>query len=212
MYTIYKLYFDDMTYYIGVTNNLKRRLYEHKNKKFTSYEILHETFSEQEAYNIEKFLVPDHKERDALCRNLTMGGRHPFNMRGGIKHTQETKEKISKTKAGKTLNISEENREKLRKRMIENNPAQRSDVRKKLSAQKLKNNPRKNKPGTMLGKQLTDEQHSKISYKVNTPDGVFQSTVKASKYYNCSQQTIVNRCNSSKFTEWYIVEKGKKYV
>jgi len=50
MHTIYKLYYSDGTYYIGVTNNLKRRLSEHNlninTSGWTNVEILFNNLTE----------------------------------------------------------------------------------------------------------------------------------------------------------------------
>lgn len=214
MYVIYKLILDSGQFYIGVTNNLKRRLYEHKRDKVVvSCIILHEVLSEDEVYALEKFIVNEELLNDPLCMNKTRGGRHPYNMRLGKTHSEETKSKISKTKKENPHLISEEQRKQSSERMKgENNPSKRPEVREKLKiAAKRNNAKRKGLPGTMLGKKLTVEQHSKISYKIKTPEGIFSSSALAAKHFNTSQQTVMNRCNSNKFPEWEVVEKGSKY-
>jgi hypothetical protein len=63
----------------------------------------------------------------------------------------------------------------------------------------------------MLGKNLSMSAIEKISYKINTPDGIFLSSSKAATHYSVSQQTIINRCKSENFPEWWIISVGCKY-
>lgn len=216
MHTIYKLYYPDGTYYIGVTNNIKRRLREHNLNISTSgwsnVEILFNNLTEQYAYEIEKILVSDHIDRDPSLRNRTRGGRHPFNMRLGVTHTEDTKKKISLSKLGKKINLSPESRRiKSEKMKGNNNPAKQQYVKDKLSAKTKENSKRRNQPGTMLGKKLSKEAIEKISYKINTPEGVFASSTQASIALKISQQTVINRCKSENFPEWWIISTGSKY-
>jgi len=216
MYTVYMLLFSDETYYIGVTNNIVRRFREHRRSRITSdwisFKILKEFDLEEEAYILEKNLVPDHVLRDKLCRNRTRGGRHPFNMRLGVTHTKETKLKISQSKKGVKLNLSNETIKNKSERIKgDKNPAKRKDIRAKLSERTKSNSKRRNQPGTMLGKKHSDSVIEKISYKINTPCGIFNSSYKAAKEFNISQQTVINRCKSEKFPEWWIISKGLKY-
>ena len=216
MHTIYKLYYSDDTYYIGVTNNIKRRLYEHSRKNKTAgwnkVEILFDNLTEHDAYEIEKVIVSDHNDRDPKLRNRTRGGRHPFNMRLGITHTEETKKKISLSKRGKKINLSPENRRIKSENMKGiNNPAKQQYVKDKLSAKTKENSKRRNQPGTMLGKKLPPNAIEKISYKINTPEGVFPSSTQASIALKISQQTVINRCRSENFPEWWIISTGSKY-
>jgi len=216
---VYKLLFNDNSFYIGVTNNLKRRLYEHKKNKdtseFTNYIIILDNLTQEEAYNLEKKLVPDHSDRSILCRNKTRGGRHPFNMRLGRPHTLETREKISKSKKGHPLNYTEESLKIKSLRMQgDNNPSKRPEVREKLSRSSKENSARRGKPGTMLGKKQSNEVLEKISYKINTPFGIFVSSSEAGRILNISQQTVINRCNSKKkrYKEWFILSKGNSVL
>lgn len=213
---VYKLIFANGDFYIGVTNNLKRRCYEHNMKEhtkgFIDVEVLYKDLTQEEAYIIEKSLVPDHNDRSPKMRNKTRGGRHPFNMRTGRTHTKETKEKISKTKKGKKINFTIDYIKKLKARMISDNPSKRESVRKKLSEQSRLNNKRRGNPGTMLGKKLSMESLSKISYTIIIEGVEFASSVRAAKHFNCSQQTVINRCKSDKFPDWNIIHKGKKYT
>lgn len=85
-------------------------------------------------------------------------------------------------------------------------------VKQKANCSRGPNNPRYGKPGTMLGKKLTVDQKAKCSYKIQTPEGIFPSSVEAAKHFGCSQQTVINRCKSDNFKEWQILEKGIKYT
>jgi hypothetical protein len=52
---------------------------------------------------------------------------------------------------------------------------------------------------------------NKYIYKIQTPEGIFISSVAAAKHFKLSQQCIINRCKNNKFPDWFIVEKGEKY-
>jgi predicted GIY-YIG superfamily endonuclease len=216
MFILYKLYYDDYTYYIGVTNNLRRRLSEHSRsdntKNFINVEVLMRSGDEDVLYELEEQLIPDHINRDYRCRNKTRGGRHPYNMRAGVKHTLETRQKISKTKKGVPNNLTDRARIFLSEKMIgEKNPAKRTDVREKLSIHATEHSNTRGKPGTMTGKKHTENALKKISYEIKTPRGVFKSSVAAADSYGISQQTVINRCKSSKYPDWVILNKGSKY-
>ena len=214
MYYVYLLSLPNKKYYIGVTNNLKRRLNEHKRTKIIiAYNVIFESPSADEVYEFEKLLVSTNLVKEEYLVNQTRGGRHPFNMRLGKTHSEKTIKKISNSKKGKPSNISRKSREAASQRMRgEKNPAKRPEVREKLRFHsKINASRRKGLPGTMLGKKLTEEQHAKISYKIQTPDGIFASSVIAAKHHRVSQQTIINRCKSDNFTLWKILEKGIKY-
>ena len=213
-HTVYKLIFDHGLYYIGVTNNLKRRLYEHKGKGFLHVEILASGLTEEAAYELEKVLVPDHDQRDPLCINRTRGGRHPFNMRLGVKHTEETKKKISESKKANPTVFSDDHRRASSERMKTNNPMYREDIKRRHFEKTVRgeNHPHYGKPGTMLGRKLKADQLAKISFRVSTPFGEFPSTSRAAAALGVSQQTVTNRCRSNKFPEWVILEIGSKYL
>jgi hypothetical protein len=222
IFSIYRLVFNDEYFYIGVTNNLKRRITEHKREK-TNYtlqavEILETNLTEDDAYMKESNIVTSDLITNIFCLNKTIGGRRPDNKMLNKKHSASTKQKMSivkKAQAAKGLLWSQQddNKELLKQRFTgEKNPTKREDVKEKIRKAKLGSlNPRYKKPGTMLGKKLTDTQKSKISYQIQTPKGVFISSVEAAKHYNCSQQTIINRCKNNKYVDWIVLKKGIKY-
>jgi len=73
-------------------------------------------------------------------------------------------------------------------------------------------NPRYGKPGTMLNKKLKPLQIEKMSYKIQTPEGIFISSRAAADFFNISQQTVINRCNNINFKDWTILEKGSRFI
>lgn len=215
-YVVYQLWFEDYSTYIGVTNNINRRLYEHKSnfkERIMSVKILFQTNCIDQAYSCEKVLVNDVFLNEISTRNKTRGGRHPYNMRSGQTHTAETKLKISESKKNNPKVVSEEARAAASLRMKNKNPMHHHPHRAKhKEIMSIKGAWNKGLPGTMLGKTLTVEQKAKNSYKIQTPIGIFPSSVAASKALDVSQQTVINRCKSERFTDWYIIEKGRYNV
>jgi predicted GIY-YIG superfamily endonuclease len=221
-YCLYKLGFEGNYFYIGVTNNLKRRVVEHKREKpeykLQTIEVIEANLTEGDAYIKETNIVTRELITNNFCLNKTVGGKRPDNKMINRRHSPSTKQKMSdikKDKASKGLLWSQQdiNKKILRERFVgKNNPTKRKDVRDKISKAKLGIlNPRYGRSGTMRGKTLTDAQRSKISYQIQTPDGIFLSSVEAAKHYKCAQQTIINRCNSEKYRDWIILNKGAKY-
>lgn len=109
---IYKLYFieDENTVYIGKTNNLNRRLSNHKSdlnkhnrtsrkdnwlRKYLElgYKLIIEEVArfdtEQECYDAEQSFIDQFTEEGYIIKNSTTGGL------GGYKHTPEALQKIS---------------------------------------------------------------------------------------------------------------------
>lgn len=220
---LYVLHFKKGYFYIGVTNNLKRRLTEHQNikkHKIQNVHVLIENITEDDAYKIEKIIVNKDLLQHPLCLNRTTGGRYPDNKRKGNPHTEETINKIKATKKklaeqGVLLWCQQEKgKQLLREKVLgDKNPTKRPEVRKILSDQKKGPlNPRYGKPAHNRGKKITDAQTQARSYKIQTPTGIFISSVAAAKHFNLSQQCIINRCKNIKFPEWFIVEKGEKYT
>lgn len=218
---LYVLHFEKGYFYVGVSNNLKRRLAEHKSKKvynLLNVHILLENISEEIAYKIEKTLVNKELLQHPYCLNQTTGGRYPDNKRKGRPHTKETINKIKLKKKklaeqGLLWCQQEESKQILRNKIIgDKNPAKRPEVRKILREQKLGSlNPCYGKPAHNKGKKITTEQTQARSYKIQTPEGIFISSVAAAKHFNLSQQCIINRCKNVKFKDWNILEKGEKY-
>ena len=133
-----------------------------------TYVILGSNLTEEDALNLEIQLIQELGRRDSNSGNLsnfTDGGEgfyHPNedqrkkwskertgegNTFFGRKHTQETKDKISRTRKGtpawnKGIPRTEEEKSKMRKSHLstrgDNNPSKRLEVRKKLSEGKLK--------------------------------------------------------------------------
>lgn len=128
--------------YVGKTTNIKRRQYQHFNKKiaksianrhlgswilnllndnkkpiFTIIEEVYENWSEREIYWITQY--------DNLC-NLTKGGE-------GCRKScsEETKIKISKAQIGISKDFSKEGLESLRKRFIHNNPLFNPEIKER---------------------------------------------------------------------------------
>lgn len=218
---LYKLNYENEYFYIGVTNNINRRLSEHGKEKyghiFLYYEILFESFLENEIYQKEKQVVNKDTVLNEKCLNKSAGGKHPHLFGLRTPHTEKTKLNISKNRKGKCVGriVSDEEKQKRKETLIKNygvdNYFKTEEMREKVSLRMKENNPCKGKPGTMLGKQLSKDAITKISYKIKTPDGIFESSVKAAKFYNICQQTVINRCKSNKFSEWEIISKGTKY-
>lgn len=220
MYSIYRLNLADGRMYIGVTNNIKRRLSEHKaNFQIASHDILYQFDDIDEAYIKEREIVNWELVDNPLYANMTVGGRHPIGRKG-----------VTRTDAQKTNTASliERNSERVRlmvkspehrarnsEHMKLNNPMFEQTVKDKHFA----NVPRGSahgmfgKPGTMLGKTLTVAQKAKISYTVKTPFGIFASSVDAAEAHGVTQQTIMNRCYSDKpkWVDYMVVSKGIKY-
>lgn len=218
---IYVLHFENGYFYIGVSNNLKRRVAEHKSikkHKLLDIHILVEHITEDDAYKIEKILVNRNLLQHPFCLNQTTGGRYPDNKRKGRPHTKETIDKIRATKKklaeqGMLWCQQERGRQLLSERWSgDNNPSKRPDVQEKIRKSKLGPlNPCYGKPAHNRGKKITEKQTQARSYKIQTPEGIFISSVAAAKHFNISQQCVINRCKNKKFTEWFIVEKGEKY-
>lgn len=215
MHVFYKLNFKDGYYYYGITNNMQRRLNEHKQDKkeygFESHEILKEFENEVDAYRYEKSFITFDLIKDEYCLNQTTGGRYPNNRQSERPHSPETLEKIKKTRALNPYIQTEEQRGKSRQLFLTNNPAKRPEVRKILSDQKLgENNPQFGKIGTMSGVKHTEVALTKMSIIVDTPAGIFPSSTKAAEANNCCQQSVMDRCysESEKFKDWKIVSIG----
>lgn len=217
---IYKLYFSNNFFYIGVTNNLQRRLHEHrwtkKNLQLINWEIIKDNLTEDEAYKQEKEIVTESLIKDPLCLNETRGGRHPYNKRKGRPHTEETKLKISQTiKQKAQLGIlwcqQPENREYLSKCFTGRKHTQ--TAKEKIRQSKLGPlNPSYGKPSALKNHKFTQKQLQKRSYKILTPFGTFNSSVEAGRQLNLSQQGVINRCRNIKFPNWQILAKGDKYT
>lgn len=96
-------------------------------------------------------------------------------------------------------------------------PPSQKGVKRSLETKRLQSSIAKKRfsttPGTMLGKKLIESQVAKISYKVETPLGIFISSVRAAEAHKVNQQTIINRCKSTsnKFSDYRILETGQKY-
>jgi predicted GIY-YIG superfamily endonuclease len=223
-YLIYKINFEKNYYYIGVSNNFKRRLTEHKYHKahkILNYEFLEINLSEEEAYNKEKSIITDDLIKDPLCLNQTRGGRHPYNKRLNVPHSKETKEKISNTKKRQaSLGLlwvqQEKNKNIIKERCLrgDDNPSRRPEVREKIRLSKLGPlNPQYGKRGTMLGKKASPEtkhkQLMKLGFKIKTPVGIFIGAETAAKHYKIRSKTVLSRCRNQKFPEWQILGKGE---
>ncbi len=175
MYCIYELIFENGSFYIGVSNNLKRRLSEHKyafSKKTTDKIIrcvvLYDNLTESEAYQLERNILSQELLTDSLCLNQTIGGRHPVRV-PGWKMSQEQKDHISRIKKGKTPNTSDEMKI-IRSEKYKQTCLQKYGVDNVFKTQKLKDivrernkiyHPQRGQPGTMLGKTLTSAQLAK---------------------------------------------------
>lgn len=220
MYSIYRLNLADGRKYIGVTNNIKRRLSEHKvNFQIASHDILYEFDDIEDAYAKEREMVNWEVVDDPSYANQTVGGRHPIGRKGDDR-TPAQKQALAELIERNSVRVvamvkSEEHRSRNSEYMKTTNPMFDEAVRDKHMA----NVPRGadhgmyGKPGTMLGRTLTVAQKEKISYTVKTPLGVFSSSVEASTVHGVTQQTIMNRCYSTKpkWAEYMVVSKGIKY-
>jgi hypothetical protein len=214
-------------FYIGVTNNLKRRLREHGYKRKCQPRqviILMDNLTEKDAYDLEEVIVDKECIDNPWCLNETIGGRYPDNKRLGRPHTEESKQKMSKWRLdraakGMLWQQQPENRKilcALAKRGDEN-PSRRPEIRKLLSEQKIgAGNPSYGKPGTMLGKKASTEtkrkQLEQIAYRIQTPDGIFMGAEEAGKYYGISAPSILRRChnprNNPKWIGWEVLGRG----
>jgi len=223
MHLIYKLHLDDGRFYIGVTNNIKRRLKEHKeNFNVSSHEVLHMFDDIDEAYAKEREIVNWNLVDDPKCANQTVGGRHPIGRKGN-ERSDAQRAALATLNGWNAVRLSGDNspnkciehRQRSSEFMKENNPMSNDEVRKKHfdSLVRGSDHPMFGKPGTMLGRQLTKDQKQKISFVVKTPLGVYSSSVEAGVAHGVTQQTIMNRCYSDKpkWADYSVVSKGSKY-
>lgn len=114
-------------HYIGVTNNLVRRLRDHRNPNsnckalcnaiqlhgWDNFEVrvLVDRLSRQDAYDLEPELIIEHLSRIPTGYNITAGG---WNGRSGMTYTMSDKHKLKISIAHRGMKHTEETKSKLR--------------------------------------------------------------------------------------------------
>lgn len=201
--------------YIGSSSNLYRRINHHKSmlrlgthfipilqKLYQDNQDVEycwvETIDVDEARNIEQFLLFAGRDY-ALFLNRAIDAYHSFK---NLKHTEETKRKISEKRKGVAL--SEDHRAAISKggkgRIV-------SDETRALISQKKKGVPKPESVREIL--QKSNELKSKI---VQVGDITYPSAAAAGRAYGVDTKTIHNRVNSTtdKFKDWSFVSNGEK--
>jgi hypothetical protein len=156
--------------YVGVTNNLQRRIREHKSK--TENRILQNVFKKYKSVIIDILFIGDYeycydvektyRHTKEIGWNLNEGGKKPPNNKG-IKKSLETRKKMSLNNVGfRGKKHSNETKEKMKQsHMKKLGVPHTEETKRKLSeiAKQRKNNP-------MLGRKHSEETKKLISLKM----------------------------------------------
>lgn len=184
MYNLYiKKFNKENRYYVGITKNFKRRMWEHKNDAYKNKSKLpvhcamrkyfHETIIVYKRNNIKDILLLEIKTIKKLKNlgftvyNVTGGGEGSLGMSGekhpmyGKKHSKETLEKMSKSRIGKVISL--EIREKLSKA----NRGFKHSEETKNKMSEIRNGMYVGSKNPMYGKSHSEETKQKISNSRN---------------------------------------------
>lgn len=125
------------------------------------------------------------------------------NSKLGSKHSDETKEKISNAVSGKNnprygVIVSDETKKKMSESL-----KGRKNSKESIEKQAAK----------LRGKKLSDEIKQKISegkmHLYSIEGKIYNGREEISKIYGISQRTVLNRCISKKYKDWFKIEKKK---
>lgn len=156
--------------------------------------------------NLEAIIVNETEILNEKCWNLKTGGyrgipgietRKKISQTGlGRKYTKDRNKKIQDTRKLKIKEIGNKISISNTGKIRTSEQCQRISIRKKeLMTEECKNQMSQNKKGK--------KNPSWLGY-VQTPDGIFESSMEACKFYNCTDKTIRDRIRSKniKFRQW----------
>ena len=176
MYLLYKATSPSGRYYIGVTNNFKRRLKEHNSSVYPFGKALRKYGRDAFTYEFEYYDTAEaalEREQELVCTASLKSG-----------------ELYNVSLGGTLSNVLKGDNPMHRKEVLENHP----------SIFTSSNNPM-NIPESK--QKMIDSQASK---KVCIEGVEYPSVREAARQHNFSRQRLIHRLKSKNFTDWYYIK------